>query len=301
MRSLTLLFGLVSVLGLSGLTGCGGKDGGDTGEVTGATTDSGTDDGADDTGPATDDTDSGSASDDTGLSDTAPADTEDTNDTGVTGDTGDTGDTAGTVEAPLDGFGELTGDCWLLDKEQLTGPDAWVVSNTLDFGEQAFDYDALSEGGQEIYDDGNLGGSSEYSEIFAYEALYRCEGAEMLRSEGEIEYLDAGGKKTDLLVRIDGYDIGVSVTRAYGYPPEDPYTEEQALDLLSDKLADVLVSTANVNTAKNSWTKQILHVIAYTPGHAETILTAYASVDAETRADTILVVTATEGDDEHLY
>ena len=298
MRSLTLLFGLVSVLGLSGLTGCGGKDGGDTGEVTGATTDSGTDDGADDTGPATDDTDSGSASDDTGLSDTAPADTEDTNDTGVTGDTGDTADT---VEAPLDGFGELTGDCWLLDKEQLTGPDAWVVSNTLDFGEQAFDYDALSEGGQAIYDDGNLGGSSEYSEIFAYEALYRCEGAEMLRSEGEIEYLDAGGKKTDLLVRIDGYDIGVSVTRAYGYPPEDPYTEEQALDLLSDKLADVLVSTANVNTAKNSWTKQILHVIAYTPGHAETILTAYASVDAETRADTILVVTATEGDDEHLY
>jgi len=305
MRSFTLLT-LAAPLALIGLTACDGKDSGasdDTGVTetatdSGATTDS--DVQTDDTG-ATDDTDPGSDSvGDSGDS----GDSGDTAETGLeTGDTsGETGDTATTaVTEPLDGLGDISGDCWLLDKEQLTGPDAWVVSNAIDFGKAEFDYDALSEGGQEIYDDGNLGGSSEYSEIFSYEVLYRCELAEMLRSEGEIEYLDVGGKKTDLLVRIDGFDVGVSVTRAYGYPPEDPYTGDQALALLEDKLGDVLLSTANADTEKNSWTKQILHVIAYTPDHAATILSVYDDVDVATRADTILVVTATEGNDEHLY
>ena len=226
---------------------------------------------------------------------------------GGTTDTGTAGGTAGDTGAdgalPLDGFGSLSGDCGEIDALELTSAAPWLFSNTLDFGEDAFDegdYELLSEGGREIFDDGNLGGSSLYSEIFAYEVLYRCEEAELLKTEGEIAYLDEGGKKTDLLVAIDGYTVGVSVTRAFAWPPEEPYTTEQALELLEGKLDDVLLSSANVDPS-DAWVKQILHVIAYSPEHASAVEEAFAGIDEATRADTILVVTATEGLDEGLY
>lgn len=287
------------------LMACTGK-GGDTGEAITdedtETTDTVTTDTTDTGPPQTTDTDT--ATDTTNTTDTT--DTSGSTDGGETGDTGgstttgETGDTGG-VEGPLEGFGELTGDCWGLDKAELTGADPALIINTLDFGKDAFDYDALSEGGQEVYDDGNLGGSSEYSEIFSYEVLYRCEGAELLKTEGEIAYLDSNGKKTDLLVSIDGINIAVSVTRAFIWPGDEPYTAEEAAALLEDKLADIPLSTANRNPDKNPWTKQILHVIAYTSDHAEVIRGVYPKLASEVLGDTILVVTATEGNDEHLY
>ena len=128
----------------------------------------------------------------------------------------------------------------------------------------------------------------------------RCDGASLVYTEGQIPYEDDNGKKTDLVVTVDGVDVGVSVTRAYGYPPEDPYTVEQAADLLNDKLADVLLSSENVEDA-SAWPKQILHIVAYAEGHADSVETAWADVDAAVKADTIVVVTVTEGDDGFLY
>lgn len=209
------------------------------------------------------------------------------------------GGTGGDGDLPLDGLGTLSGDCDVLDTELSDGAPSIFV-NTLDFGTEAFDYAALSEGGQTVHDDGNLGGSSLYSEIFAYEVLYRCEEAALLQTEGGIVYTDPSGKKTDLLVDLDGQTIGVSVTRAFAWPPEDPYTVAQATELLDDKLADVLLSSANVG-AEHAWEKQILSVIAYTPDHAASIVTAWEALDADTKADTIVLVTATEGDDAFLY
>ena len=129
--------------------------------------------------------------------------------------------------------------------------------------------------------------------------LARCEGAALLATEGEIQYVDDMGTKTDLRVAIDGLPVGVSVTRAVGFPPEDPYTPMQATTLLEDKLDDVLASTANV-TPQDAWTKQILHVIAYAPGHIASLETALESIDVNTKADTIVYVTATNGDDAPL-
>jgi hypothetical protein len=260
--------------------------------------------------------DTGAAGTGEGAGDGGTGDGEDggTGDEGTGGGTGDDGGTGGGPgddggtgtgggtggdALPLEGFGELSGDCDVLDTE-LTDAAPSIFVNTLDFGTLTFDYDALSAGGQAVYDAGNLGGSSLYSEIFAYEVLYRCEEAALLQTEGGIVYTDPGGKKTDLLVDLDGEPIGVSVTRAYAWPPEDPYTVEQATTLLEDKLADVLLSSANVG-AEHAWTKQVLSVIAYTPDHASSIVTAWSAIDADTRADTIVLVTVTEGDDALLY
>ncbi len=74
----------------------------------------------------------------------------------------------------------------------------------------------------------------------------------------------------------------------------------QAYDLLVKKLSDIQLSTANVAPA-DAWEKQILHVIAYTSAHADAMEQAYAMVDPAVRADTILLLTVTEGSDEFIY
>ena len=233
--------------------------------------------------PQTDDT----AVDDTGVDDTG------VDDTGAD-DSGDSG-----IDVPLDGFGALSGDCGVLDEELLDANPAFF-DGAIDFGAAAFDESLLSAGGLEIYEAGNLGGSSIHSEVFAYEVLYRCELAELLYTEAEVVYIDPGGKKTDLVVRIDGELIGVSVTRAYLYPPDTPYTVDDAAELLDRKLADILLSTANVSEEQR-WSKQILSVLAYTPEHAARLADAWPTLDPAVRADTIVFVTATEGDDEFMY
>lgn len=200
------------------------------------------------------------------------------------------------------GFGVITGTCGELDSE-LADPLPFLFENTIDFGDDPYDdsdLERLTEGGQEIIADGNAGGSSLLSEVFAYEVLARCEGAVLLKTETEVTYDDPMGKITDLLVEIDGTKIGVSVTRAVGFPREDPYTVPQAEALLTDKLTDIEASSANVSAA-DAWAKQILHIIAYAPGHADSIRTAYDGLAADVVDDTIVWVTVSEGMDDFLY
>lgn len=220
---------------------------------------------------------------------------------GGTADGGSGGGSAGAGGGePLDGYGDLSGMCGDIDLEDVESPSPELLENLLDFtGSPAFDPALLSPGGQQMYADGNLGGSSLYSEIFAYEVLWRCDGAELLKSEAEIVYA-IEGKKTDLLVQIDGEKVGVSVVRAESYPEGADYPVSQAYDVLFGKLADILQSSVNV-APEDAWKKQILAVMAQTPAHADAIEQAYAMVDAATKADTIVLVTVTEGDDAFLY
>ncbi len=214
--------------------------------------------------------------------------------------TGGGGGAGGSGAVPLPGFGLISGACGVIDAMQLESPDPVVYRDTIDFAMDVYDRSKLSPGGQYIFDQGNLGGSSLESEIISYEVLYRCELAQLLKTEGEIVYTDPMGKKTDLLVDIDMLKVGVSVTRAYVYPPTNPYTEQMAYDLLNRKLSDILLSSANVSTA-DAWPKQILHVLAYTSMHADAMEAAYATIDPAIRADTILWLTVTEGSDEFIY
>jgi len=194
----------------------------------------------------------------------------------------------------------LFGDCGPLDATEILSPNPYSFDNSLDFGASAFDYTALSPGGKKVHDDGNLGGSSLFSEIFSYEVLYRCELAKLLKTEAEVGYADVGGKKTDLLVEIDGYKVGVSVTRAFIYPPGTPYTVTLAQGLLEKKLGDILLSTQNVLPA-DAWKKQMLHVLAYDKQHRDALAQAYPLVSASTRADTLVMVTVTDGNDAFVY
>ena len=193
----------------------------------------------------------------------------------------------------------VSGECGILDTE-LTDPsphfvDTTVLVNTCDYVPEY-----MSPGATEIWTDGNAGGSSIYSEIFAFEIASQCEGAILLKTETEILYTDPQGKLTDLLLEIDGVKIGVSVTRAFIYPLGTPLTPQRAEELLTDKLGDVLLSSANVAPA-DQWVKQILVVETPTVADKAVLTTAYVGLDPAVKADTICWVVATDGDDSFIY
>jgi hypothetical protein len=204
---------------------------------------------------------------------------------------------------PLDGFGGLDGACGILDDEEWSSDAPFFFVNRVDFGDDPYDDEdlaLLSEGGQAIVEAGNAGGNSLMSEVFAYEVLYRCEAAALLKTETEITYMNPQGKITDLLVGLDEQKIGVSVTRAVAWPFDEPYPPETASALLEKKLQGVLDSSANV-AAEDAWVRQILHVMAYTPQHAEELEIAWGALPDALKADTIVIVTVTDGDDGFLY
>ena len=90
------------------------------------------------------------------------------------------------------------------------------------------------------------------------------------------------------------------VTRAFLYPPGTPYTLSHAQDLLTRKLEDIQLSTANVS-AGDAWMKQILHVFAYDAQYVEVLQTAYDLIDASTKGNTIVYITRTDGADAFMY
>ncbi len=259
------------------------------------TDDDGDDDVADDDSGDDDGGDDDTAGDDDGGDDDSGDDDSGDDDSGDD----DSGDDD-TAQVPLPGFGTITGDCGEIDQAEWGSADSVLFRNAIDFGQNALQDELLSLGGQEILADGNLNDGSLYSEIFAFELLYRCELADLVKTEGEILYQDPNGKKTDLLLTVDQHAVGVSVTRAFHYPPQNPYTVEEAEDLLIDKLSDLPLSAANVTPA-DAWERSFLHVVAYDGQYADQIEAAYATLDPAVTLDAILVLTVTDGLDDFLY
>jgi len=207
------------------------------------------------------------------------------------------------LSVPRPGFGALSGMCGVLDEAELTGASPALFTGRIDFATDRYDDPGeralLTEGGATIVASKNEGGSSIFSETFAFEILARCELATLVKLEIDIDY-DVEGDKTDILVAIDGHPIGVSVTRAVTFPFGMPYQAAAAVELVERKLAGILESSANV-TAADAWEKQILAVLAYDDQHAEVFADAWADASAALRADTLLLVFVTDGDDRFIY
>ncbi len=201
----------------------------------------------------------------------------------------------------LTGFGDLSGMCGVLDTE-ITEATPSLIRATFTFSrpyDDDVDRSLLTDGGEHLAATPNAGGSSGLSEIFAYEQLERCETASLYKTETEILY-DTVGKITDLEVILDGEKIGVSVVRAQTYPLGTPYELADAKTLLKRKLDDILLSSANVSDV-DAWRKQILSVLAYDTQAADMFEQAWGDLPAETRADTIVVITTTHGEDLFIY
>ena len=199
-------------------------------------------------------------------------------------------------------FFTLGGMCGVLNDPELAGASPLLVKDAMTFTRRyndPADRPLLTPGGRTIVETPNAGGSSIYSEVFAFEQLAGCEMAGLLKTETQIVY-DTAGKITDILVEIDGKKIGVSVVRAVQFPFGTPYTLQNATTTIQKKLEDIQLSSMNVS-AQDKWVKQILAVIAYDDQHVDTVEQAWLGMSASVKADTVLVVTATHGDDTFIY
>ncbi|MBU1219187.1 hypothetical protein KKF34_19055 [Myxococcota bacterium] len=206
------------------------------------------------------------------------------------------------TEVPLDGFGAISGECGVVTPENLQSADPEFFVNTLNFADDPYnesDYDLLTAGGQYIADTENAGGSSIWSEVFAFEVLARCELAGFLKAETEIVY-DVEGKITDILVFIDGYKVGVSVTRVMSFPRDQPVDPVAIEDLLVKKLEGIIESSENVSD-EDAWIKQVLSIMVDRTEHVTVVETVWESIEESIRSNTILYLTVTEGSDDFIY
>jgi hypothetical protein len=204
------------------------------------------------------------------------------------------------ASGPLPGLGTISGDCGVLDDTEWNASTPFLFRNVLDLGTSDFDTSKLSAGGLQIWTDGNRGGSSEESEVLAYEVLYRCELAKMLKSERFVDYQDANGKKTDVLTEIDARKVGLSVVRAEHFPLTNPYTEAEAKAILEKKLGDLPLSQKNA-VAADAWSRSILYVWAYNTQYGDAVASAWANISDTTKGDAIVFLTVTEGNDGYIY
>jgi hypothetical protein len=200
------------------------------------------------------------------------------------------------------GFGTITGQCGVVTDTVLDAMMPAWFQGELTLGDRyddPVDRPRLTLGGVEIILDDNAGGSSLYSEVFAFEWLARCEGATLLKTETEIVY-DIDGKKADLLVELRGRKIGVSVVRAVTFPFGDPYEPLAATTILTRKLDDLAVATTQVS-AVDQWSEQAVAALAYDAQHAQVLMDAWEALTPEVRRETVLVVAVTSGDDLFIY
>jgi hypothetical protein len=207
-------------------------------------------------------------------------------------------------DVPLSGFGSLSGMCGVLGATELTGTAPSLFRGDLDFAADRYDDPAdrpqLTSGGQTIAATPNAGGSSLFSEVFAFEILARCELAALVATETQIAYDDPASKRADLLVSIDGTPIGVSVTRAVTYPFGNAYTPGAATTLLTKKLDDIEAARQHA-VSDQHWDTSLLAALAYDSQHADVLAAAWAALPDAVRRDTIVLVFVTSGDDLFIY
>lgn len=169
-----------------------------------------------------------------------------------------------------------------------------LLRQKLSLPQQRDFYDVrLSEGALKIMNTPNAGGNSVRSEVLSYEVLRRCFGAELLKTEMEIEYFPYGSKKTDYAIQLFGQVVGVSVTRAMHYKGPQNFTQENARALLAKKLDGIIWSTQNLSS-KERFSRQILHVWAEAPCVAEAVGKEYRRLKSCLRKNTVVLVTVIE-------
>jgi hypothetical protein len=204
--------------------------------------------------------------------------------------------------APAPGFGDIFAPCGTLSESVLAGTAPELRRQTFSF-ERAYvdpdDRDLLTPGGVTLFAIPTSSGTVTPPVVFAYEELARLEGATLLKTETEIVY-DKPGKIADFEVQIGMHKLGVTVVRAVAYPLGEGYSMDMATALLTAKLTDIQSASDNVS-AEDAWEKQILVAMAYDGQTADTLAQAWVLLDSGTKADTIVMITTTDGDDGFIY
>lgn len=123
----------------------------------------------------------------------------------------------------------------------------------------------------------NHGGGSEISEFYSIDYFERIYAACNFVFEEEIEYwIDYS--MVDYICDVNGTRIGVSVSRAMGYPEPECFTQEKAAGLLRKKLYGLIVARNGVMKSQ-SFLKSVLHIWCQTHDIAELVRQEFARLD----------------------
>ena len=199
--------------------------------------------------------------------------------------------------APVEtAWGRIEAPCGALAEALLVGGPS-IHQGTYQFTDDAgFDPTALTGKRRQRFDEPNAGGSSRCGEVMSMQYLVDCEGMSITKTEVEMVY-DTPGKIADFLARSGDVDLGVSVTRAYKGPVIDTYSEAEAADLLTDKLAGLAEARVNVN-ASDLWSASMLHVWTLRDDWAALVASAWESLSPEVKGQIHLVITVEQGSAE---
>jgi hypothetical protein len=121
----------------------------------------------------------------------------------------------------------------------------------------------MSYEAQKIIDEPNAGGASAVSEALSAEYMCRRFGAYDIVSEMRIKYFFDNWKKIDYIATIAGERVGVSVTRAMGFPHHSNFTVDDAKRLCYKKLYGLVVARSGISR-QFSYGRSILHCFCQT-------------------------------------
>lgn len=122
----------------------------------------------------------------------------------------------------------------------------------------------------------NAGGKSVVSEMMSIHYFSRVFGSSATLLEMEIEYW-AKYKMVDFITTVDNNRIGVSVTRAMGFPSPDDFENIDAERLINKKLFGLIVAR-NAVQKKHRFFRSVLHVWCQTERIASLINKAYNNI-----------------------
>lgn len=133
---------------------------------------------------------------------------------------------------------------------------------------------------RQIVAEPNAGGASVVSEAISAEYVCRRFNATDVMTEMRIPYFSPHWKKVDYLATIFGRRVGVSVTRAMGFPTADDFTFEDAARLCLKKLNGLVVARSGISPSVG-YEASILHCWCQDARIAELMELAFAVMVAE--------------------
>lgn len=148
----------------------------------------------------------------------------------------------------------------------------------------------------------NAGGKSEISEMFSMNHYILNFGATNILMEMEIEYW-IRYKMVDYICSIGDINIGVSVTRAMGYPYPENFDYDKAIKLIYKKINGLIISRRAV-TEKFSFQHAVLHVWCQTNYISKLITKAFYDLELQKTfidGEGIVILHTTVCDSDYIY
>lgn len=122
----------------------------------------------------------------------------------------------------------------------------------------------------------NAGGSSEISEALSMQYMYYRFHTSQFVPEMEVDYW-IESKICDYLMRCNGENFGVSVTRAVSYPFTQEFSYDNAITLLNKKLYGLIVARNSISD-KHMFHRSILHIWCMSAQTAHNIKKAHEEI-----------------------